>query len=147
MRFPDEAAQREFGRKLGSELAAGDVVTLSGPLGAGKTVLARGILKGAGHRGEVPSPTFTLVQPYDDEGMRLPVWHSDLYRLDDPSEVEALALDEILSDGALIVEWPEKGAGFVPGPALELTLSGTGDAVRQLTVDVPPSWEARWARL
>lgn len=136
-----------LGFRIGEALLAGDVVTLAGPLGAGKTTLARGILRGVGHVGEVPSPTFTLVQPYDQPSLRLPVWHSDLYRLEAAGEVEALALDEALFDGALLVEWPERAAGLLPRPALDLTLIGTGDGARQLTSLVPPVWEARWAIL
>ncbi|MBV7255490.1 tRNA (adenosine(37)-N6)-threonylcarbamoyltransferase complex ATPase subunit type 1 TsaE [Pacificimonas sp. WHA3] len=147
MQFADEGAQQAFGVRLGACLQAGDIVALSGPLGAGKTVLARGMLRGAGHAGEVPSPTFTLVQPYEGPGMRLPVWHSDLYRLGDAEEILPLALDDVLEDGALIVEWPERGGTLLPGPALKLTLDGTGDAVRILTAQVPESWERRWARL
>ncbi|MEO0500157.1 MAG: tRNA (adenosine(37)-N6)-threonylcarbamoyltransferase complex ATPase subunit type 1 TsaE [Pseudomonadota bacterium] len=145
--FHDAEAQEAFGRKIGARLGPGDVVTLSGPLGAGKTVLARGMLAAAGHAGEVPSPTFSLVQPYEGAAMRVPVWHADLYRLDDPTETAALALTEILDDGALIVEWPDRGGAYVPGPALALTLAGTGDAPRRLTAEVPPGWEARWASL
>ena len=142
-----EAAQQRFGRALGMRLGSGDVVTLSGLLGAGKTVLARGMLAGIGHVGVVPSPTFTLVQPYDDPALRLPVWHADLYRLDNPAEVAALALDEVLDEGALIVEWPERAGGLLPSPALALSLAGTGDEVRELTASVPAVWEPRWAAL
>jgi tRNA threonylcarbamoyladenosine biosynthesis protein TsaE len=135
-----------LGRELGGRLIPGDVLFLSGPLGSGKTTLARGALRGAGHAGEVPSPTFTLVQSYEGADMRLPVWHADLYRIEEPEEIEALALDEVLQDGALIVEWPERAAGRAPAPALEITLSGTGAAPRELTCHVPAVWEARWPR-
>ena len=139
----DEAATDTFGRRLAVRLAPGDIVLLSGDLGAGKTALARGILTGLGHAGEVPSPTFTLVQSYELPGVRLPVWHVDLYRLDDPNEVEELGLDEILADGALIIEWPERASGRWP-EALHLTLADTGEGSRRLTARVPPAWEARW---
>ena len=139
----DEAATDTFGRRLAARLAPGDVVLLSGDLGAGKTALARGILAGLGHMGEVPSPTFTLVQSYEWPGVRLPVWHVDLYRLEDPNEVEELGLDEILADGALIIEWPERAGGRWP-EALHLTLTDSGEGSRRLTVRVPPAWEARW---
>ena len=99
-----EAATDAFGRRLAARLAPGDVVLLSGDLGAGKTALARGILAGLGHAGEVPSPTFTLVQSYEPPGVRLPVWHVDLYRLEDPGEVEEIGLDEILADRALLIK-------------------------------------------
>lgn len=139
----DEAATDTFGRRLAARLAPGDVVLLSGDLGAGKTALARGILAGLGHVGEVPSPTFTLVQSYEVPGVRLPVWHVDLYRLEDPDEVEELGLDEILADGALVIEWPERAGGRWP-EALHLTLTDSGEGSRRLTARVPPAWEARW---
>lgn len=139
----DEAATDTFGRRLAARLAPGDIVLLSGDLGAGKTALARGILAGLGHAGEVPSPTFTLVQSYELPGVRLPVWHVDLYRLEDPGEVEELGLDEILADGVLIIEWPERAGGRWP-EALHLTLADTGEGSRRLTARVPPAWEARW---
>lgn len=139
----DEAATDTFGRRLAARLAPGDVVLLAGDLGAGKTALARGILAGLGHMGEVPSPTFTLVQSYEWPGVRLPVWHVDLYRLEDPNEVDELGLDEILADGALIIEWPERAGGRWP-EALHLTLTDSGEGSRRLTARVPPAWEARW---
>ncbi|BBE33614.1 tRNA (adenosine(37)-N6)-threonylcarbamoyltransferase complex ATPase subunit type 1 TsaE [Sphingosinicella microcystinivorans] len=139
----DEAATDMFGRRLAARLAPGDVVLLSGDLGAGKTALARGVLAGLGHGGEVPSPTFTLVQSYDPPGVRLPVWHVDLYRLEDPDEVEELGLDEILADGVLIIEWPERAGERWP-EALHLALTETGEGSRRLTARVPPAWEARW---
>ena len=139
----DEAATDTFGRCLAARLVPGDVVLLSGDLGAGKTALARGILAGLGHVGEVPSPTFTLVQSYEVPGVRLPVWHVDLYRLEDPDEVEELGLDEILADGALVIEWPERAGGRWP-EALHLTLTDSGEGSRRLTARVPPAWEARW---
>lgn len=139
----DEAATDTFGRRLAARLVPGDVVLLSGDLGAGKTALARGILAGLGHVGEVPSPTFTLVQSYEVPGVRLPVWHVDLYRLEDSGEVEELGLDEILVDGALIIEWPERAGGRWP-EALHLTLTDSGEGSRRLTARVPPAWEARW---
>ena len=139
----DEAATDTFGRRLAARLAPGDVVLLAGDLGAGKTALARGILAGLGHMGEVPSPTFTLVQSYEWPGVRLPVWHVDLYRLEDPDEGEELGLDEILADGALVIEWPERAGGRWP-EALHLTLTDSGEGSRRLTARVPPAWEARW---
>lgn len=147
MHFQTADVLDRFGRQIGAVLAAGDVITLSGPLGTGKTTLARGILRGAGHAGEVPSPTFTLVQAYDGEGMNVPIWHADLYRLENPYEVEALSLEDGLREGALLIEWPERADRLLPGPALEIALSGTGDTLRTLTAAVPASWESRWQNL
>lgn len=141
MILADEAATRAFGAALATALRPGDVVTLCGPLGAGKTTLARGLVHALGEAGEVPSPSFALVQPYDD--LPLPVWHADLYRIDYPSELLELGLDEILDHGALIVEWPERAPGAWPH-ALALSLEPLDSAARRLTAKVPPSWEERW---
>jgi len=131
-----------LGRRLAAALRPGDVVALFGDLGAGKTTLARGMLRGLGVEGDVASPTFPIVQPYDT--LTPPVWHVDLYRIEHPAEIEELALDEALGDGALIIEWPERlGAALWP-EALRLTLSRDTDAARALTAEVPAAWEARW---
>lgn len=135
-------ATETIGRRLGDELRIGDVVALFGDLGAGKTTLARGILAGLGHDGEVASPTFPIVIPYD--GLRLPAWHVDLYRLGNPAEIEELALDEALQDGALIVEWPERMGHALWPHSLRLTLRRHGEGARALTAGVPAAWEARW---
>ena len=143
MILADEDATTAFGQTLAAKLEAGDVVTLSGPLGVGKTALVRGLLAALGHEGEVPSPSFAIVQPYDE--LELPVWHVDLFRLDDPSELEELGL-ESASDGALLIEWPEKaGQGAWPD-ALRLTLEFADAGARRLTASVPPSWQSRWSQ-
>ncbi len=131
--------------RLGAALAlaarAGDVIALSGPLGVGKTTLARGFLGALGHQGEVPSPSFAIVQPY--ESLAPPVWHVDLYRIEDPSELVELGLDAA-ADAVLLVEWPERaGAGAWPD-ALRLSLDFAGEDARRLTAEVPRSWEGRW---
>ena len=96
-----------IGRELGATLAAGDVVLLHGDLGAGKTAFVRGLAAGLGvDAQEVSSPTFTLVQEY--RGGRLPLFHVDLYRLNDPREIDDLGLDEIAEDGVLAIEWADK---------------------------------------
>jgi tRNA threonylcarbamoyladenosine biosynthesis protein TsaE len=141
MILEDEAATMRLGRLLAREVRAGDVITLSGPLGVGKTALARGFLAALGHEGEVPSPSFALVQPYED--LDPPVWHVDLYRVEDPSELEELGLDSAL-DGVLIVEWPERGGEGVWAGALRLSLEFGQNGDRILTAHVPPSWESRW---
>lgn len=141
MILADEAATVEFGQLLADQVRAGDIITLSGPLGVGKTALARAILAGLGHVGEVPSPTFAIVQPYED--LDPPIWHVDLYRLEDPSELDELGLDTA-SAGALLVEWPERaGEGAFRG-ALRLSLDFAEGGARALTAEVPPSWEGRW---
>ena len=141
MILADEAATRAAGARLAALLRPGDVVTLAGDLGAGKTTLVRGLLAALGHASEVPSPSFAIVQPYED--VDPPVWHADLYRVDDVSELDELGLDS-LGDSVLLVEWPERaGPGAWP-EALRLTLEITGPERRRLTAEVPAAWEGRW---
>lgn len=141
MILADEAATAALGRFLAGKAVPGDVVTLSGPLGVGKTALARAILEALGHRGEVPSPTFAIVQPYED--LDLPTWHVDFFRIEEPSEIDELGLDSA-EQGLLIVEWPERaGPGAFPD-ALRLDMDFAADGARRLTAHVPPAWEARW---
>ncbi|GAA4009625.1 tRNA (adenosine(37)-N6)-threonylcarbamoyltransferase complex ATPase subunit type 1 TsaE [Sphingomonas humi] len=130
------------GAALAPLLKAGDVVTLTGALGAGKTTLVRGILAALGHRGEVPSPTFAIVQPYDTTS--LPVAHADLYRLEDPSELEEIGLEDQLLDGAILVEWPDRAGEAAWPQALRLSLEALPDGRRSLTWAVPGAWEGRW---
>ena len=143
MILEDEAATLALGASLARQARGGDTITLSGPLGVGKTALARGFLKALGHQGEVPSPTFAIVQPYDD--LDPPVWHVDLYRIEDPSELEQLGLDAA-SDAVLLVEWPERAGDGAWPQALKLSLDFDQAGARRLTADVPPAWEARWPR-
>ena len=131
--------------RLGAGLARlarpGDVIALSGPLGVGKTALARGFLAALGHAGDVPSPTFAIVQPYEE--LDPPVWHVDLYRIDTPSELDELGLDSA-AEAVLLVEWPERaGEDAWPG-ALWLSFDFGSNDHRILTERVPPSWEGRW---
>ena len=140
MILADEEQSAALGGKLAAAARPGDVIALTGPLGVGKTAFARGFLAGAGHAGEVPSPTFAIVQPY--EHLDPPVWHVDLYRIEDPSEIEELGLDAA-ADAVLIIEWPERAGDLWP-EALTLTLEFGPDGTRILTAKVPPSWEGRW---
>ena len=105
MILKDEEATARVGARLAAIARGGDVITLCGPLGVGKTALARGFIAELGHHGEVPSPSFSIVQPY--EGLDPPVWHVDLYRIEQPSEIEELGLDSA-ADAVLLVEWPER---------------------------------------
>jgi len=144
MELPDLAATEAVGARLAALVRPGDVVTLSGPLGAGKTSVARGLLAALGLAGEAPSPSFAIVQPYDLPEVRLPVWHVDLYRLDDPREIDELGLEDDRGDGLLLVEWPERaGPGAWP-EALALKLSIEPDGARRLTWTVPEAWGDRW---
>ncbi len=141
MNLKDEAATLAAGAKLAGLIRAGDIVTLSGDLGAGKTTLVRGLLRALGHEGEVPSPSFALVQPY--EVLAPPVWHADLYRLEDVAELAELGLDS-LGDSVLVVEWPERAGDDVWPRALRMSLEITGPGQRRLTAQVPTAWEGRW---
>jgi len=137
----DEAATMAAGEALARLLRPGDVIALSGDLGAGKTTLVRGLLHALGHEGEVPSPSFAIVQPYED--IDPPVWHADLYRVEQAAELAELGLDS-LGDGVLVVEWPERaGAGAWPD-ALRLSLEILDPRRRRLTAEVPAAWEGRW---
>jgi tRNA threonylcarbamoyladenosine biosynthesis protein TsaE len=137
----DEAER--IGAAIGAALRAGDVVALSGDLGAGKTTLARAMLKARGLAGEAPSPTFAIVQPYAPPEVDLAVAHVDLYRIDNEDELIELGLDDYVRDGALLIEWPERLGTHGWAGALSITISGDGDA-RALTVEVPAAWGARW---
>jgi tRNA threonylcarbamoyladenosine biosynthesis protein TsaE len=141
MTLADEAATTAVGERLARLLQPGDVITMTGDLGAGKTTLVRGLIEALGHEGEVPSPSFAIVQPYED--IDPPVWHADLYRIENPAEMAELGLDS-LGSGVLIVEWPERaGPGAWP-EALRLTLEILGPKRRRLTAEVPAAWEGRW---
>lgn len=126
---------REFGHRLGRLLEPGDLVGLVGPLGSGKTCLAQGIIKGLGVEGPIPSPTFTLIHQYRG---RLPVYHFDLYRLENPQELEELGAEEYFyGDGVTIIEWAERAGNYLPPSYLRLELQrvpGREDNVRRLTL-------------
>ena len=124
---PEET--QEVGRLVGAHAQAGDLFLLSGTLGSGKTTLTQGIAWGLGVREYAHSPTFVLVHEYHG---RLTLFHLDLYRLDDPREVEELGLDEFLEEGLCVVEWAEKAAALFPEPNLRIELSEGGPEERQL---------------
>ena len=129
------------GAALAQASRSADIITLSGPLGVGKTAFARGFIAALGHAGEVPSPSFAIVQPYD--AIEPPVWHVDLYRIEDPSEIEELGLDAA-AGAVLLVEWPERAGENKWPDALRLSLEFAQGGDRILTARVPPSWEGRW---
>mgnify|MGYP000243971274 FL=1 len=139
---PDETLA--FGAKLGAIVRVGDVIALNGPLGAGKTLFTKGILSGLGHIGDVPSPSYPLVIPYDPPAVRISLTHVDLYRIDDPAALEELALDDARAEGALVIEWPDRMGARAWTDMLELTLIVHDDTTRALTAQVPPAWERRW---
>lgn len=127
--LPDLLAMDRLGRDIADVLRPGDVVALTGGLGAGKTTLARAIIAGLGHEGEVPSPSFSIIEPYDPPGVRIPLVHADFYRLESPSEAQEIGLDDYREGAALIAEWPDHAGGFNHEPgclsiALEVAEGG-----------------------
>jgi tRNA threonylcarbamoyladenosine biosynthesis protein TsaE len=139
--LPDLAAMRMLGARTALRLRAGDVVALSGPLGSGKTTLARAIIAALGHKGEVPSPTFTIVEAYD---LDPPLVHADFYRLEHSREADELGLDDYREDAALIAEWPEKAGGFANEAgclSIALEIAGSG---RKAIVEPGRYWHGRW---
>lgn len=142
--LPDLAAMEALGTRIAALLQVGDVVALTGGLGTGKTTLARAIVRALGHQGEVPSPTFTIIEPYDAPPLRLPVAHADFYRLERPEDVEELGLDDYREGGVLIAEWPDHAGGFADeAGCLSITLEIVGLG-RKATVEPGLDWIKRW---
>jgi len=130
-----ESETAGIGREVATRLAAGDIILLYGDLGAGKTAFVRGLAEGLGvDRDEVSSPTFTIVQEY--RGGRLTLFHVDLYRLNDPREIDDLGLDEIAAGGVLAIEWADKMRRPAPGAILVTIAHGDSDS-RTVTLTSP----------
>lgn len=143
--LPDTDATQALGGRIADALRPGDVVALSGGLGAGKTTLARAILEALGHEGEVPSPSFTIVETYDPPATRLPVVHADFYRLKDPGEAEEIGLEDYRHGAVLIAEWPDHAGGFEHEPACLAIDLQTGDGGRMALVRPGKDWLGRWS--
>lgn len=144
----DEAAMARLGAAVAAQLRPGEAVCLTGPLGAGKSTLARALVRALTTPDEdVPSPTFTLVQFY--EGPRLNVAHFDLYRLSDPDEAYEIGLDEALEDGAAIIEWPQRLEGQLPPDRLDIDIGFLDDGTegRRVTWSGHGAWEGRTLEL
>jgi len=143
--LPDLAAMEQLGARLAEALRPGDVIALSGGLGAGKTTLARAIIAALGHQGEVPSPSFAIIETYDPPALRLPLVHADFYRLKHPEEVEELGLDDYRHGAALIAEWSEMAGGFAhEAGCLSIRLE-TADRGRKAIVEPGRDWLGRLA--
>ena len=140
--LPDLAAMSALGARIAAAARAGDVVALSGTLGSGKTTLARAIIAALGHEGEVPSPSFTIIETYDDLG--LPVVHADFYRLERPEEAAQLGLDDYREGAMLIAEWPENAGGFADeAGCLSLSLEMVGEG-RKAIARCGADWHGRF---
>ena len=136
--LPDLAATEALGARIAAGVEPGDTVALEGDLGAGKTTLARAILRALGVTGAVPSPTFTLVQHYDTA--RLPVSHYDLYRIEQAEELDELGLEEALANGAVLIEWAERAGDRLPPDALHVRLAQDIQQQRVATLSGPTHW-------
>ena len=140
-RLDGEAATARLGAAIGRELRRREAVCLSGPLGAGKSTLARGLIRAlAGAKTEAPSPTFTLVQTYD--GARFPLAHFDLYRVARPEEALELGLEDALDEGAAVIEWAEKLGRHLPPDRLDVELHIEGER-RRARLSPHGAWEDR----
>lgn len=144
--LPTEASTQAMAARLGGHLRQGDLLTLEGDLGAGKSFFARALIQSlAGASIEVPSPTFTLVQDYDLQDFR--IVHADLYRLSSPDEVWELGLADALDDAALLIEWPDRLPPDFPAEPLRLCFEVVSEIARTLRIDAPQAWTSRlpWA--
>jgi tRNA threonylcarbamoyl adenosine modification protein YjeE len=137
--LPDLGATARLGARIGEGLRTGDAVALWGDLGAGKTTLARAVLRHLGVAEDVPSPTFTIVQSY--ETPRLAVSHFDLYRVKQAREMQELGFDDALEQGAVLVEWPERAPEILPPETLHVRL-GLQDGTRTARLTGPARWES-----
>lgn len=124
----NEEQMEALGRQLAPIVSKLLLVYLGGDLGAGKTTLVRGILRGLDYQGVVKSPTFTLVEPYEIEGRH--IYHFDLYRLNAAEELEHIGAREYFSEGLCLLEWPEKGKGFLPPPDINVIIQKVGQGRR-----------------
>lgn len=147
--LPDAAATERIGAALGRALRGGDAVLLEGPLGAGKSALARAAiaarLADAGRKEAIPSPTYTLVQTYETAAGA--VWHADLYRLADPQDIVELGLEEAFDAAICLIEWPDRLGPLRPARALTLRLSIAGEGRALAALPDGPGWDRALAAL
>lgn len=124
-----------FGAALGTELLMGDWIAIDGPLGAGKTVLCKGILRGLGYQGEVASPSYALVHHYEPPDVAIAVAHADLYRVEDEDEFEELGLAEEQGERITLVEWAERAGGRYGQPTHRILITPQSDGSRMLQLE------------
>ncbi|WP_298303392.1 tRNA (adenosine(37)-N6)-threonylcarbamoyltransferase complex ATPase subunit type 1 TsaE [uncultured Erythrobacter sp.] len=142
-KLPDLEAMAAWGATIAEFVQPGDVIALEGGLGAGKTTLARAILGALGHEGEVPSPTFTIIETYNAPPLRVPVAHADFYRLEESSEVIELGLDDYREGAVLIAEWPDHAGGFAHEAGCLTIVLETAEEGRLATVKPGADWVGR----
>lgn len=152
IRVGDERGTERVARRLAARVRRGDVIGLSGPLGSGKTVFARAFIRAlTGPAEEVPSPTFTLVQRYESAGAAAgAVFHFDLYRLESADEIWELGIEEALTDGVVLIEWPERLGALRPADFLEIVLAPVADGpetARDIRISGHGAWRGRIASL
>ena len=142
--LPNETATAALAARIAMVALPGDVIGLSGPLGAGKTVFARAFIRARGGTGEVPSPTFTLAQCYDLPGAA--IWHFDCYRLRHAEEAWELGIEDAFRDGISLIEWPDRIAALLPSRRLDIVLSpGAASGRRRAELSTGAGWAARLA--
>lgn len=138
--LPDLQAVARLGERISARLQPGDVVALSGELGTGKTTLSRAILRALGHEGDVPSPTYTILETYDLPGGS--VIHADFYRLEHAAQAEELGLDDYRDGAVLLAEWPDRAGGFDEAACLSIQLKNE-DGTRSAIVEGGADWQRR----
>ena len=141
--LPDLSAMDRLGARIAAALQPADVVALSGDLGAGKTTLARAIIAALGHAGEVPSPSFSIIELYEPPAVSIPLVHADFYRLAKPQDVEQLGLEDYRSEAVLIAEWPENAGGFASERGCLSIRLEAAEKGRRAIVEPGPDWLGR----